>query len=168
MAIFTFTRALGYVEHRVGSIELNLIVYYALISFTVRVGDRVSSLLGKNRCEYIVLGDFLLVLRSLALCCYDFITIMLGRKLKIIKITISFLLDETEYFDVFLIISRFNKGCSSINDLFMIRTIIVTASFIEKSEILAARIHFSPAHTSDIGVHTTDAIVVVVTRIFRC
>ena len=132
MAVFSFTRAFSYVEHRVSSIKPNLIVYYTLVSFTVRIGYRVSTLLGKNRCEYVILDNFLLLLCGLPLCCYDFIPIMLGRKLEIVKISISLLLNETEYFNRrLIIISRFDKSCSCINDTSMIGAIIVATSFIK-------------------------------------
>ena len=89
---------------------------------------------------------------------------MLCGELEVVLISTSLGLDEAKYFLVAFFVDGFDEGCTSIYDTSLIGTIVVAPCFIQQGKVFSAGIHFSPAHTPDIGVHTPDTIIVVIAR----
>ena len=64
-------------------------------------------------------------------------------------------------------VCRFDKCSTCVYDFIMIRTPVIPSCLIQQINIFGTGIHFSPTHTADIGIHTANAIVVVITGEFR-
>ena len=88
-------------------------------------------------------------------------------ELCIVLVVVASYIDETEHLFIVVGVCRFDKVCTSVNNLLRSRAPVVASSLVEQVDVLLASIHFAPSHTADVRIHTADAVVVVPSRVLR-
>ena len=162
LAVSVFEATLGDVEHGIYTVQQHLPVEIAFIGLTIRILDGVTLVISIDKGEGV--GIF-------ALGAGDGTVGMVGDGcLHIVEVgmlTVAVdLLDEAEYFGMRFGVLGINEGGTGIDDAGTTLAPVVATVLVEQGDVFCRGIHFAPSHILNVGIHSTDGVVIVPFREF--